>query len=133
MAASGRYKKAHLFHCKNIEIRHYWLYVIIMSRTSFRVNPQSIVCLNVKDLLARSSRHIWGLNGSNAIWTHNQLVCKPTLTHLAKLSSLAKWLSFRLRTKWLWVRITLLSLKTLLISPPPMLIAYFIEGILKPF
>ena len=30
------------------------------------------------------------------------------LNHLA---SLAKWLSVRLRTKWLWVRITLLSLK----------------------
>ena len=29
----------------------------------------------------------------------------------AKLASLAKWLSVRLRTKWLWVRIALLSLK----------------------
>ena len=34
------------------------LYVIIMSRTSFRVNPHSIVCLNVKELLPRSRRHI---------------------------------------------------------------------------
>ena len=31
-----------------------------MSRTSFRVNPQSRVCLNVKELLARSRRHICG-------------------------------------------------------------------------
>ena len=30
------------------------LYVIIMSHTSFRVNPHSIVCLNVKELLARN-------------------------------------------------------------------------------
>ena len=28
------------------------LYVIIKSRTSFRVNPHSIICLNVKELLA---------------------------------------------------------------------------------
>ena len=42
---------------------------------------------------------------SNAIRTHNHLVRKQTLKHLAK------WLSFRLRTKWLWVRIALLSLK----------------------
>ena len=34
------------------------LYVAIMSRTSFRVNPHSIVCLNVKELLAQSRSHI---------------------------------------------------------------------------
>ena len=33
-------------------------YVIIMSRTSFRVKPHSIVCLNVKELIARSRRPI---------------------------------------------------------------------------
>ena len=72
-------------------------YVIIMSRTSFRVNPNSIVCLNVKDLLARSRCHICCLSNSNGsiIW----------------LTSLAKWLSVRLQNKWLWVRITLLSFK----------------------
>ena len=60
-----------------------------MSRTSFRVNPNSIVCLNVKERLARSRRHIW-LIDSIGTWTHNHLVCKRTLNHLAKL---AKWLS----------------------------------------
>ena len=34
------------------------LYVIIMSCTSLRVNRHYIVCLNVKELLARSRRHI---------------------------------------------------------------------------
>ena len=34
-----------------------YLYAII-SRTSFRVNPHSTVCLNLKELLARSRRHI---------------------------------------------------------------------------
>ena len=31
--------------------------------------------------------------------------------HLAKLANLAKWLSVHLRTKWLWIRIALPSLK----------------------
>ena len=56
------------------------LYVIIMPRTSFRVNPQSILCLNVKELLVNLS------------------VC--------------------LRTKWLWVQTTLLSLNENINSSP---------------
>ena len=52
---------------------------------------------------------------SNAIRIHNHLVRKQTLNHLAKLASLAKWLSVCLRTKWLWVRIPLLSLNLLFI------------------
>ena len=61
-----------------------------MSHTSFGVNPHSVVCRNVKKLLAWSRRHIWSLSDSNWIWTHNHLVRKQTLNHLAKL---AKWLS----------------------------------------
>ena len=57
----------------------HWLYVIILSRTSFRVNPDSIVCLNVKELLARSRRHIWSLSDTNEVQTHNHLVRKWTL------------------------------------------------------
>ena len=78
-----------------------WLHVIIMSRTSFRVNPHSTVCLNVKELLARSRPHIWS-------WS--DLIHKRTLNHFAKL---AKWLSIRLRTKWLWVRIPLFKIRFL--------------------
>ena len=48
-----------------------------MSRTSFRVNLHSLVCLNVKELLLRSRRHIRR--------NHKQLVRKRTLNHLAKL------------------------------------------------
>ena len=42
--------------------------------------------------------------------TRNHFVLKRTLNHLAKLVSLAKWLSVRLRTKWFWVRVQLQSL-----------------------
>ena len=88
-----------------------WLYVIFMSRTSFRVNLHYIVRLNVKKLLARIRRHIWSLSDSSEIWTDNHLVSKRTFIHLAKVASLCKWLSFRLQTKWLRVRIPFLSLK----------------------
>ena len=55
------------------------------------------------------------LSESNGIRTHNHLAHKRTLNHyvwwiLAKLTSLAKWLSVGLRTKWFWVRLPLLSL-----------------------
>ena len=55
------------------------LYVLAMSRTSFRVNPHSIVCLNVKELLTRSRHHIWSLSDSNDIQTHNHIVHKRTV------------------------------------------------------
>ena len=51
------------------------------------------------------------ISDSNEIQTHNHLLCKKTLNCLTKLASLAKWLSVCLQTKWLWVRISLLSLK----------------------
>ena len=68
-------------------------------------------CMNVKELLARNRHDIWSLSDSNGIRTHNHLVHKRTLSRLAKLASLAKWLTIRLRTKWLWLRIPLQSLK----------------------
>ena len=71
-------------------VRCIWLYVIIMSRASFRVNLHAIVCRNVKKHLAQSRRYIWILSDSNMIRTHNHLVRKRTLNHLAKL---AKWLN----------------------------------------
>ena len=57
-----------------------------MSRTSFRVNPHSIVCLNIKELLVQSRRHIWSLSDGNGIQTYNHLVRKQTLDHVAKLA-----------------------------------------------
>ena len=67
-------------------------------------------CLNVKELLDRNRRDISSLSDSNGIQTHDRLVRKRTLNHLAKLGLIAKWLSVRLRIKWLWVQIPLLSL-----------------------
>ena len=69
----------------------------------FRVNPPSILCLNVKKLVARSRHHIRSLSDSNVISTNSHLVRKQTTIH-------PNWPD-ALRTKWLWVRITLLPLK----------------------
>ena len=43
-------------------------------------------CLNVKELFARSRREIWSLSDCNWTRTHNHLVHKRTLNHLAKLA-----------------------------------------------
>ena len=77
-------------YCENLPVRWIWLYDIIMSSSSFRVNVHSIVCLNVEELLAQSERHIWSLIDNNGIRTHIHLVCKRTLNYWAQL---AKWLS----------------------------------------
>ena len=50
-------------------------------------------CLNVKELLVRSRREISSVSDCNWTRSHNHLVNKKTLNHLAKLASLAKWLS----------------------------------------
>ena len=72
--------------------------------------PTLYSCLNVKELLARNRPHIWSLSDSNGIRTDNQLVRKRTLNRLGRLTSV------HLRTKWLWVRIPLLSLQLVYIS-----------------
>ena len=55
----------------------------------------SIVCMNVRELLAQCRRHVWSSSDSNEIRTHNHLVPKRTLNHLAKL---AKWWSCAVST-----------------------------------
>ena len=72
------------------------------------VNPFLVILA-----FAGGKRYIYTkqLGYCNRIRTHNHLVRKRTLNHLTKLVNLAKWLSLRLRTKWFWARITVLSLK----------------------
>ena len=86
--------------CEYLSVQCIWLYVMIMLHTSSKVNLNAIVCLNVKELLAWSRCHIWGLNDSNRIPPHNHLVCKQTLNHLPKL---VKWLSCYLNVGCIWL------------------------------
>ena len=66
--------------CECLSAQRIWLYVIIMSRTSFRVNSHSIIYLNVKELLTWSRHHIWSLSDSNAIRTHNHITIECGFT-----------------------------------------------------
>ena len=78
---------------------------------AFQSESTSYSYLNVKELLTRNRRDIWSSSDCNGTPIYNQLVRKRTPNYLAKLASLAKWLSFRLRIKWLWVRVPLKSLR----------------------
>ena len=80
---------------------------------SFQNESTLYICLNVKELLARNRHHIWSLSDCNGTRTHNYLVPKQTLNHLAILAngSLANWLSVHLQTKRLWVQVLLQSLQ----------------------
>ena len=63
-------------------------------------------CLNVKELLAWNRHDIWSLSDCNRVQTHNHLVHKQTLNHLAKLT---KWLSYIVSTYLQWVLIIVCS------------------------
>ena len=84
---------------------------MLLSCHAFQNESTIYSCLNVKELVDQIRRHIWHLSNNNRIRTHNHLVHKQTLNHLAKLTSLAKWLSAHLWTKGLWVRVQLQLLK----------------------
>ena len=93
-------------------------YMLLHVTHEFRSESiHSIVYVNVKEILARSRRHIWNLSDNNGIQTHNHLFRQRTLRHLAKL---AKRLSCVVSTylygvfdcMLLWVRILLMSLET---------------------
>ena len=71
-----------------------WLYIIIMSRTRFRVNAHSIVGLNVMELPGQSRAHIWSWSGSNEIRTHINLVRKPNQSVLGPNTIAPTWRSF---------------------------------------
>ena len=83
----------------------HWLSVIIMSRTSFRVNLHSILCLNVKELLAGSRCFIWSLIENNGIRTHNHLVRKRTLHHDKQSSGIYAYFPIFHDISWPYIKI----------------------------
>ena len=64
-------------------------------RYAFQSESTLSSCLNVKELLAQNRRNIRSVIDCNGTRTHNHLVRKRTLNHLAKL---AKWLKCVLST-----------------------------------
>ena len=86
------YERQFLAKLRNLTVCYYHV------TCEFQSESTLFSCLNIKELLAGSRRHIWSLSESNGIRTHKLLVCKRTLNHLAKLTRLAKRLSVRLRS-----------------------------------
>ena len=84
---------------KTQNIKLFWLYFIIMSRTCFRVNLHSIVNRMSRNSLLETGQYLkfkWQQSDSNS---------QP----LSLLTNTC--LSVHLQTKWLWVWIPLLSLE----------------------
>ena len=95
------------------KITFFWIYGFFSTKHLFflfvykflnlRINYRNVKLVIMSQQLSQSD--------SNGIRTHNHLNRKRTLKNLAKLASLANWLSVRLWTKWLWVWILVLSHK----------------------
>ena len=115
-------------------------YVIVMSRTRFRVNPQISQWIDrygayLYRAFESSCSHLnfrfracfvqgvpWHSN-NYSVWIHSETRTwhdeniqsnapyrKVLRKQLNYLASLAKWLNVRLETKWVWVRVQLQSL-----------------------
>ena len=74
------------------------LSIVSSNHVTYAFESESTLCSsqNVNKLLARNRRDIWSLRDCNGTQTHNHLVHKRRLYHLAKL---AKWLSCVMRTE----------------------------------
>ena len=76
--------------CEYLSVRCIWLYVLIVSRTHFRMNPHSLFAWMSKNSSSGSSCDIFSLSDCKWTRTHNNLIRKRTLHHLANL---AEWFS----------------------------------------
>ena len=74
-------------------------------------NPQETADLVTftEETLNGKLHFLCSVNHSNGTRTHKHLVQKGTLSHSAKLASLAMWLSLGLQAKWLWVSLQYLA------------------------
>ena len=70
---------------------------------AFQSESTLYICLNVKELLARSRREIWRWSDCNWSWTQNHLVLNEHSTIWPNWPMVE--CSFR--TKWFWVRVQL--------------------------
>ena len=99
---------------KNIKVK---LCVIIVSRTSIRVKPHSIVCLNVKELLAQSRYHIWSLSDSNVIRIQNYLVRKRTLKPFSQTGQMIELCCEYLSVSCIWLFAIIMSRIIIRVNP----------------
>ena len=79
---------------KHLYVEWVLLYAVLMSRTHFRMNSHSIFAwmLRNSSLVTLKRHHIWSLSDCNKTQTHNHVVRKWTLKHLAKLTKWFSWI-----------------------------------------
>ena len=79
---------------------------------------KSTLCsyLNIKELLAWSRHNIWSLSDCNATATHNHLVCKWTINHLAKLATAELCYEY-LSVQCIWLYVLSMSCTCFRVSP----------------
>ena len=77
--------------CNSWKHVQHWLYVPIMSRMCCRVNPHSLVAWISRNSLLKTGVKSEVLSYCNRTQTHNDLVCKRKLNHLAKLAFINDW------------------------------------------
>ena len=99
--------------CEYLPIQCIYDYMFSSCHIAFQSESTLYNCLNVKKLLARNRRDIWNLSDGKGFRICNRSVRERISNHLTKLASLAKCLNVRLRIKWLWVRIPLVSFKVI--------------------
>ena len=73
----------------------------------FQSESTLYIFLNIKKLLAWGRRNIWNLSDRNATQTHNHLVRKRTINHLAKLDQFGQMVDYLFMNKWIRVRVPL--------------------------
>ena len=64
------------------------LFIVCYYHVTYAIHSESTLysCLNVKEFFARNRRDMQNLEDYNGTRTHNHLVRKQTLNHLAKLA-----------------------------------------------
>ena len=104
-----------------------WLYVLIMSRTRFRLNPHSLWMSKLPEC-QRSVYRVW-IDSETCTW-HVRTYSQMHRTYKYSQHSsiiwpvwLNDWVSVRLRTKWLWVPVQLQSLNKWIC----LIFLYFVE------
>ena len=102
----------YLFFIFDIFVTSESMYIVMKTQKivayAFESESTLYSCLHVKEFLASNRRDISNLSDCKGTRNHNHL--STITTQLNQLVSLAKCLSVRLQTNWLWVRVRLHSL-----------------------
>ena len=96
-------------YCEYLSVRWIWVYAIIMSCTSFRVNPHPIVCLNIKELLARNSGHIWSFKWQQGDLNPQQISSQENTHPFSQTDQMIELCCDYLSVRCIWLHIIIMT------------------------